>query len=58
MPEPDNWPTRSRRYVGFWARVGAALIDSVLLVMIILPLIYWIYGPRYFVEPGMMAGAG
>ena len=44
-------------YVGFWARVGAALIDSVLLLLIIVPLLYWIYGPGYFVEPDMMGGA-
>ena len=33
------------QYVGFWARIGAALIDSVLLLMIIAPLLYWFYGP-------------
>jgi uncharacterized RDD family membrane protein YckC len=44
-------------YVGFWARVGAALIDSVLLLLIIVPLLYWIYGPGYFVDPDMMGGA-
>jgi uncharacterized RDD family membrane protein YckC len=44
-------------YVGFWARVGAALIDTVLLLLIITPLLYWIYGPGYFVEPDALGGA-
>ena len=35
-------------YAGFWIRVGAALIDSVLVIAITLPLLLWIYGPGYF----------
>jgi len=35
-------------YVGFWARVGASLIDTVLTVCITLPLIVSIYGWAYF----------
>jgi uncharacterized RDD family membrane protein YckC len=31
-------------YVGFWARVGAALIDTVLLSMVIMPLLAAVYG--------------
>ena len=42
--------------VGFWARVAAALIDSVLLFAIIAPLLYWIYGPQYFVGPDGVGG--
>jgi uncharacterized RDD family membrane protein YckC len=44
------------RYVGFWARVGAAEIDSMLLMMIILPALYWWYGPEYFDAPKAVAG--
>lgn len=44
-------------YVGFWARVGAALIDSVLLLLIIVPLLYWIYGPGYFLDSDAIGGA-
>jgi uncharacterized RDD family membrane protein YckC len=55
MPEPDNWPS-DLEYVGFWARTGAALIDSILVVMVILPVIYWIYGPEYFQTPEVIAG--
>lgn len=31
-------------YVGFWARVGAALIDTLMLLIITLPLTYLVYG--------------
>jgi uncharacterized RDD family membrane protein YckC len=43
-------------YVGFWARTGAALIDSILLLMIIAPLLYWFYGPQYFAAPESFTG--
>ena len=55
MPDPVNWPAELE-YVGFWARVGAALIDSVLLLAIITPLLFWLYGPSYFVEPDAVRG--
>ena len=55
MPDPANWPARLE-YVGFWARVGAALIDSVLLLAIITPLLYWFYGPGYFLEGDAVHG--
>ncbi len=44
------------QYVGFWARVAAALIDSVLLLAILAPLLYWIYGPQYFVDTDGVGG--
>jgi len=34
-------------YVGFWARVGAALIDSLLVTLILVPLVRLIYGDEY-----------
>ena len=57
MPDPANWPA-GLEYVGFWARVGAALIDSVLLLAIVTPLLYWFYGPSYFVEGERGARSG
>ena len=54
-------PNEGMQYVGFWARVLAALIDSVLILLIIAPLLYWIYGPAYFAQllydPAYSAGA-
>ena len=41
-------PNEGVQYVGFWARVVAALIDSALILLIITPLLYWLYGPAYF----------
>jgi len=35
-------------YAGFWIRVGAALIDSVIVVAVTFPLLLWIYGWGYF----------
>jgi uncharacterized RDD family membrane protein YckC len=34
-------------YVGFWARVGASLIDSLLVGLILIPLVRLIYGDEY-----------
>jgi len=36
------------QYVGFWARVGATLIDTVIMILITIPPIYLIYGSDYF----------
>ena len=38
----------SQEYVGFWARFGAAIIDSILLIAITFPLLYMIYGSQYW----------
>lgn len=43
-------------YVGFWARLGAVLIDSVLLMLITFPLIWSIYGSAYFEDAALIAG--
>lgn len=45
-------------YVGFWARVGAALIDTVLVVGIAFPLLIAVYGWAYFdaSQTGFVAG--
>ena len=46
-------------YVGFWVRVGASLIDTVVVVLATAPLLLWFYGWDYFVSPsqGMFAGS-
>ena len=43
-------------YVGFWPRLGATIIDSILLSMIVYPLLYTIYGKEYFVSERFIAG--
>ncbi len=37
-------------YAGFWARTAATLLDTILLLMITWPILYAIYGERYFSE--------
>jgi uncharacterized RDD family membrane protein YckC len=43
-------------YVGFWPRVGASLIDTILLMIIVLPVIHMIYGPSYWVSDSLVQG--
>jgi uncharacterized RDD family membrane protein YckC len=31
-------------YVGFWPRVGASIIDTILVALVTAPLIHWVYG--------------
>ncbi len=49
--------TDSPEYAGFWVRVGAALIDTLLVVCVTFPILIAIYGWSYF-EPstGFVAG--
>jgi uncharacterized RDD family membrane protein YckC len=43
-------------YVGFWARVGATIIDTVLVVAICFPLVTWIYGKEYCRSTALVQG--
>lgn len=43
-------------YGGFWIRVGAALIDSLLIAMIILPILRVVYGPSYWGSEALVQG--
>jgi uncharacterized RDD family membrane protein YckC len=45
-------------YVGFWPRVGAAIIDTVIVLAVTTPLLLWIYGWGYFLDPGRALIAG
>lgn len=35
-------------YVGFWPRVGASLIDGLVVILVTYPLLYFVYGEAYF----------
>jgi uncharacterized RDD family membrane protein YckC len=48
--------TQDLEYVGFWPRVGAAAIDSVLIVFITLPLLTAVYGREYWQSEAWMRG--
>ena len=43
-------------YAGFWVRVAASLIDTILILMLILPPLIGIYGTAYFDMQSMIAG--
>ena len=36
------------KYAGFWIRTGAALIDTLLIILVTFPLLVMIYGVTYF----------
>ena len=43
-------------YAGFWVRVGASFIDSLLIVIITFPLLISLYGWEYFSSEQLVAG--
>lgn len=43
-------------YVGFWPRVGASIIDTLLLVVITWPVLDHIYGPSYWRTTTLVKG--
>jgi len=43
-------------YAGFWIRVWAAIIDSVLAVLILGPILWAVYGRDYFTSTTLIAG--
>ena len=51
MSEPEDI-----MYAGFWIRVTASLIDSILILMMTLPLLIGIYGSGYFDSTSMYLG--
>jgi uncharacterized RDD family membrane protein YckC len=43
-------------YAGFWIRFGATLIDTILLMIITMPLLIWIYGWSYVGDGRLIHG--
>ena len=43
-------------YAGFWVRTGAALIDTILMVIITMPALTLIYGSRYWSSDSFLLG--
>jgi hypothetical protein len=48
--------TADLEYVGFWLRVVAAVIDTVLLLLICVPIVTLVCGEEYWTKPEMLAG--
>ena len=44
-------------YAGFWIRVGAAIIDTLLLLLVIGPLLTMIYGSGFWMGTALVAGS-
>lgn len=44
------------KYVGFLPRVGAAVIDTIILVIITWPILMMYYGDSYWLADGLVAG--
>lgn len=53
---PTAAATDELEYVGFWARVGAAMIDTVLLLVICVPLVTYVYGVSYWTSDALLQG--
>ena len=45
-------------YAGFWIRVWASIIDTILIMLITYPLLIWVYGMGYFdqINSSLIAG--
>ncbi|RPI15656.1 MAG: RDD family protein [Lysobacterales bacterium] len=48
--------TSELEYVGFWPRVGASLIDTVLVAMIAWPVLTAVYGREYWTSDALLHG--
>lgn len=49
-------PDEELEYVGFWLRVWASIIDSVLVLAVTLPVLMAVYGRVYFESRGWLHG--
>jgi len=47
---------QEQEYAGFWIRVGAAFIDTILLLIIIFPMLSTIYGKGYWTSESLVMG--
>lgn len=47
---------RELEYVGFWPRVGASLVDTILLIAITFPVVSMYYGPAYWMSESFLMG--
>ena len=56
MNAPVSTPSPDLEYVGFWARLGASLIDSILLAMVCWPVLTYIYGWGYWDSDKLIHG--
>ena len=48
--------SQDQEYAGFWIRVGASIIDSVIVLIIILPILTAVYGKAYWLDDSFVKG--
>jgi len=48
--------SQDQEYAGFWIRVGASLIDSILVLIIIAPILTAVYGKTYWLDQTLVKG--
>jgi uncharacterized RDD family membrane protein YckC len=48
VADPDQPGEGGVTYAGFWSRFLAFIIDSILTMIVIGPILYWLYGKEYF----------
>ena len=52
---PAPAPAHEVEYVGFWARVGACLIDTVAVLFLVIPALVWFFGNGWAYAAGATA---
>jgi uncharacterized RDD family membrane protein YckC len=45
-----------QKYAGFWIRTWASIIDTILMLIIIMPILFSIYGADFWVHESFVAG--
>ena len=49
-------PTSAARPAGFWIRVAASIIDTIVILIVTMPILLAIYGGEYFASQEMVKG--
>lgn len=52
----DIPPPLPQRYAGFWIRLAASIIDTILIMILTWPLLLWIYGTDYLTNNQFVKG--
>jgi uncharacterized RDD family membrane protein YckC len=56
MNSASEAPSATIEYVGFWARTMASVVDTLIILVVSVPLLLLIYGMNYFTDPQAVAG--
>ena len=47
---------QNQEYAGFWIRTGAAIIDTILILIVVTPILTYIYGDTYWLSESYVRG--